>query len=157
PPPGQPPSRTNAPPPGPAGPAAEQPPVARGQAPAPGDQTAPAGPSDNNAPVAPALTKDPSGTTPPAGQRPHRPAAPPAAPKAPGVRPPRCAEVYYDVSRNVALALNGDLEIKQPGFPDPIHFRGVEIRQLAPNQFQADNAQIFSSKLPSDPGLDTTF
>jgi hypothetical protein len=69
----------------------------------------------------------------------------------------RCDEVYYDVNRNVALAINANLEIRQPGFPDPIHFRGAEIHQLSPDQFRAITAQLDSSKLASDPGLDVRF
>src|SRR5207249_1560935 len=31
----------------------------------------------------------------------------------------RADEVYYDVGRNVAVAMNGDLEFRQPNIPDP--------------------------------------
>jgi hypothetical protein len=65
----------------------------------------------------------------------------------------RADEVYYDVGRNVAVARNADLEFKQPHVPDPIHFRADEILQLSATQFKGYHAQIFSSRLPSDPGL----
>src|SRR5262249_28113033 len=66
----------------------------------------------------------------------------------------RADEVYYDVSRNVAVALNADLEFKPRGnIPDPIHMKADELLQLSPTQFQVVRAEVFSSKLPSDPGL----
>jgi hypothetical protein len=65
----------------------------------------------------------------------------------------RCDELYYDVSRNVAVALSADLEIHQPGVPDPIHFTGDEMIQVTPTLFEATRAEVFSSRLPSDPGL----
>jgi hypothetical protein len=65
----------------------------------------------------------------------------------------RCDELYYDVSRNVAVALSADLEIHQPGVPDPVHFRGDEMIQLTPTLFESTRAEVFSSRLPSDPGL----
>jgi hypothetical protein len=142
----------------PGAPDSDQPAVARGQAPAAGDP-APAGATASGEPGGPpAAPKTAPGTEPAAGQRPDAPVAPPRAPRrAPVSRTLRCDEVYYNVSRNVALALNADLEIKQPGFPDPIHFQGVEVQQLSPTQFRGEKAKLFSSKLPSDPGIDTTF
>jgi hypothetical protein len=65
----------------------------------------------------------------------------------------RCDELYYDVSRNVAVALSADLQIRQPGFADPIHFTGDEMIQVSPTLFEATRAESFSSRLPSDPGL----
>jgi hypothetical protein len=65
----------------------------------------------------------------------------------------RANEVYYDVSRNVALAYQADLEFKQPGLPDPMHLRAQEVQMLSPFNFRAVHAEIFSSRLPSDPGL----
>lgn len=69
----------------------------------------------------------------------------------------RCDELYYDVSRNVALAVNGDLEIQQPGFPEPLHLKGAEIYQLSPTMFEAVQAEVSASRLPSDPGLKVYF
>src|SRR5262249_11234222 len=37
--------------------------------------------------------------------------------------------------------------------PDPMHFKADEIYQLGPNDFKAIRAEVFSSRLPSDPGL----
>jgi hypothetical protein len=65
----------------------------------------------------------------------------------------RASELYYDVSRNVAIALGADLEFKQPGLPYPVHLRADELFQLSPTQFEAVRAVVFSSRLPSDPGL----
>ncbi len=65
----------------------------------------------------------------------------------------RADEVYYDVDRHVAVAIRGDLEFRQPGVPDPIHFRAEELLQLSETQFKGVRAEIFSSRLPSDPGI----
>src|SRR5439155_1939875 len=72
----------------------------------------------------------------------------------------RADEVYYDTSRNVAVATKADLEIVdlvpfRPGMPlhDPIHLKAEELDQLAPKHYRAVKAELFSSKLPSDPGL----
>ncbi|HEY7329902.1 MAG TPA: hypothetical protein VH592_19865 [Gemmataceae bacterium] len=62
-------------------------------------------------------------------------------------------EVYYDVSRNVAVALNGRLQIKQPLMNDPLIATAKEIRQTSVNTFEIVNSETFSSRLPSDPGL----
>jgi hypothetical protein len=65
----------------------------------------------------------------------------------------RADEVYYDVGRNVAVAYQADLEFRQPRLPDPVHMRADELLQVSPNLFKAKRAEIFSSRLPSDPGL----
>lgn len=62
-------------------------------------------------------------------------------------------EVFYDVGRNVAIALNADLEFHQPGLPDPIHLKAQELQQLSPDVFKGMRAEVFTSRLPSDPGL----
>lgn len=62
-------------------------------------------------------------------------------------------EVYYDVSRNVAIALNGRLQLKQPLMNDPLIATAKEIRQTSVNTFEIVNSETFSSRLPSDPGL----
>jgi hypothetical protein len=73
----------------------------------------------------------------------------------------RADEVYYDVNRNVAVALKSQLEIRveQTG-PKPVPLGGeplilsaAEVLRLNVDQYQVSNAEIFSSKLPSDPGL----
>src|SRR5262249_26556821 len=66
----------------------------------------------------------------------------------------RCNEAYYDVARNVAIALDADLEVKQPGLPDPVHFRTPELRQLNAKLFELDRSATSASKLPCGPGLE---
>jgi hypothetical protein len=65
----------------------------------------------------------------------------------------RADEVYYNVSRHTAVALRADLEYRQRGIPDPIHMRGDEVNQLGEGLFHGTKVEIFSSRLPSDPGL----
>jgi hypothetical protein len=62
-------------------------------------------------------------------------------------------EVYYDVNRNVAVAKDARLELKQPLTPDPVIATCQELRQTSINTFEVVKAEVFSSKLPSDPGL----
>jgi hypothetical protein len=69
----------------------------------------------------------------------------------------RADEVYYDAYRNVAVALNADLEFKQPGLPDPVHLQARELHQLGPEKFEALGSRIFSSRTPGDPGLTVVF
>jgi hypothetical protein len=82
-----------------------------------------------------------------------------SAPRLPGQRPPpeppilRADEVYYDLSRNVAVARPADLEFRQPGVPDPIHLRAEELVQVSPKLWRAIRSELSSSRLPSDPGL----
>jgi hypothetical protein len=71
----------------------------------------------------------------------------------PEARTLRAEEAYYDVGHNVAVALQADLEFKQPRLPDPVHLRADELLQLSPNKFEGLKAAISSSRLPSDPGL----
>lgn len=65
----------------------------------------------------------------------------------------RADEVYYDANRNTAICVHAELEIKDPKVPQEVIVRATELQQLAPNQFKFSQADIFSSKLPSDPGL----
>ena len=69
------------------------------------------------------------------------------------VRIIRADEVYYDIGRNTAVALNGELEFYQPKLTDPLFVRAKEIQQLAANQYKVVKAEVFSSKMPADPGL----
>ncbi len=62
-------------------------------------------------------------------------------------------EVYYDVSRNVAIALNGRIQLRQMLMNDPLIANAKEIRQTSVNTFEIVNTETFSSRLPSDPGL----
>jgi hypothetical protein len=67
--------------------------------------------------------------------------------------------VYYDVKHDAAVAVRGDLEISRPPVPgqpyqlDPFHFRGDELLKLNQQEYRAVRAELFSTKLPSDPGL----
>lgn len=60
---------------------------------------------------------------------------------------------YYDVGRNVALMSKCELIYRLPGMPLPIHVQAAEVRQLDLNNFQANEAVFFASRLPSDPDL----
>lgn len=62
-------------------------------------------------------------------------------------------EVYYDVSRNVAIAINGRIQLRQILMNDPLVATAKEIRQTSINTFELVNSETFSSRLPSDPGL----
>lgn len=65
----------------------------------------------------------------------------------------RAEQVYYDVARNVAVAVSADLELRRQGVAEPIHFKADEILQLSPSMWEATHVQVFASRLPSDPGL----
>ena len=65
----------------------------------------------------------------------------------------RADEVYYDINHGVAVALNALLQLKKPGQPDDLYVRADQLLQLAPSKYQTVRTEIFSSKLPSDPGL----
>src|SRR5439155_25323251 len=56
------------------------------------------------------------------------------------VRTLRAEQIYYDVSRNVAVAVSADLEVRQPGVPDPIHLKADELYQLSPTLFRGVRA-----------------
>src|SRR5207247_7346881 len=53
------------------------------------------------------------------------------------VRTLRADEVYYDINRHVAIAVSADLQFKQPGVMEPIHFAADEIEQTSANTFKA--------------------
>jgi hypothetical protein len=65
----------------------------------------------------------------------------------------RADEVYYDVGRNVAIALRSDLEIRDPKIPNPVHFQAEEFFRLNERLYQTNQMQVYSTILPSDPGL----
>ncbi len=65
----------------------------------------------------------------------------------------RADSVYYDAKRNRALAVQGDLELTYANLNDTVHLRADEIQQLAPREYRALEAEIFSSRLPANPGL----
>jgi hypothetical protein len=65
----------------------------------------------------------------------------------------RAASVYYDLDRDRAIALRGDLEYAPLLAPDPIHLRGEELRRLDLDNWEALKGTANSSKLPNDPGI----
>jgi hypothetical protein len=74
-------------------------------------------------------------------------------PKRPENRVLRAEEVYYDVGRNVAVAMHADLELRRPDVLLPVHVRAEELQQLSPTLFKGVKSEVFASRLPSDPGL----
>ena len=79
-------------------------------------------------------------------------------------------EVYYDVNRNVAIALQATLEMRQApksvapvtasGQPsdlqvaiDPFYIKADELLRTSLTTYEVVKAEMFSSKLPSDPDL----
>lgn len=65
----------------------------------------------------------------------------------------RAAEVYYDLGRNVAVAVSADMAFTQPKMKDAIHMKADELLQLSPTVFEGLRSYVYSSKLPSDPGI----
>jgi len=65
----------------------------------------------------------------------------------------RADEVYYDVNHNVAVALNAVLQMKRPGIAQDLYVKADQILELSATKYQVLRSEIFSSKLPSDPGL----
>jgi len=64
-------------------------------------------------------------------------------------------QAYYDVQRSVALLIHGTVITQPHGAPAPVEFRAQEIRQTSRVRFEATDAQLFSSRLPSDPDFIT--
>jgi hypothetical protein len=69
-------------------------------------------------------------------------------------------ELYYDTNRSVMIALNSRSEtrtdrfaLKAPQFTEPIIFVTPELIRTSEITYEFSTAQIFSSKLSSDPGL----
>lgn len=58
---------------------------------------------------------------------------------------------YYDVGRNVASMRNSEVIVRRPGLPLPVYLQSSEIRQVSLNRFEATDAVLFASRLPSDP------
>ena len=75
----------------------------------------------------------------------------------PNLRILRADEAYYDVNHNVAVALSATIQLKQTGLPDEIYIKADELLELAPKKYQVIRSELFSSKLPSDPGLKVYF
>lgn len=65
----------------------------------------------------------------------------------------RAEEIYYDVSKNKAVALCADMEMLGGGKPDPMHVRSPEVWRLGKNEWKLFDALTSSSKRPNDPGF----
>ncbi len=65
----------------------------------------------------------------------------------------RAEEIYYDVNRNRAIALGGDLELKIQGVPESVHIRAREFWQLSRNEWRMFDAETSASRRPAQPGL----
>jgi hypothetical protein len=68
----------------------------------------------------------------------------------------RAAEVYYDVNRNRAVALDGDLELKVQGIPESVRIRSKESWQLSRNEWRMFDAETSASRRPAQPALTVT-
>ena len=66
----------------------------------------------------------------------------------------RAAEVYYDVTRSKAVALNADLELGSPQLKDAVHVRARELQRLGREEWDFLKMTVAASKTPSDPGLE---
>jgi hypothetical protein len=69
-------------------------------------------------------------------------------------------EVYYDVNRNVAIALNARLELTSSVAAvaaalgsEPLILSAAEVLRTSATTYQVGRSEIFSSKLRDDPGL----
>ncbi|HQR07128.1 MAG TPA: LPS assembly protein LptD [Gemmatales bacterium] len=60
---------------------------------------------------------------------------------------------YYDLGRNTALLSKCELIYRLPGMTLPVQVQAAEVRQLDLNNFEANDAAFFASRLPSDPDL----
>ncbi|MFO0936199.1 MAG: hypothetical protein U0798_06760 [Gemmataceae bacterium] len=65
----------------------------------------------------------------------------------------RADQVFYRVNENKCIALDADLELSFEGYRDTVHMNGKEVWRLGQNEWRALNAEVFASKLPSDPAL----
>jgi len=66
----------------------------------------------------------------------------------------RAEEIYYDVSRNVAVAIQADLEIKQPKLPRRGSLQGRRVVPALAHANSSRSARRCSpAGSPSDPGL----
>ena len=63
-------------------------------------------------------------------------------------------QVYYDVVKNKAIALDADMLMMRPGLRQPAQFKGKKITMLSPQEFWSFESQVSASVLPADPGLD---
>ncbi|MDW7995236.1 MAG: hypothetical protein RMI91_11335 [Gemmatales bacterium] len=62
-------------------------------------------------------------------------------------------QAYFDLQRNVGVLRQAQLVIPEPRLPLPVYLRASEIRQVAADTFEANDVEVFASRLPSDPGV----
>jgi hypothetical protein len=66
-----------------------------------------------------------------------------------------CSEAYYDAARNVALALDADLEVREPKLAQHLHVQTRELQQWSEVLFKMPNGgSTNASQLPYGPGLE---
>jgi hypothetical protein len=68
----------------------------------------------------------------------------------------RAESIYYDLSKNRAIAQDADIELTVGGLPEKLHIKGQEMWQLGPNEFRVFDSEFFSSRRPNDPGIKAT-
>jgi hypothetical protein len=73
--------------------------------------------------------------------------------KPPQTRTIKADEVFYDVRRNTAVALNAEMQFFEPRIPDPVFVRARELQRLNVDQFRVYDAELFASQTPAEPGL----
>jgi hypothetical protein len=78
---------------------------------------------------------------------------PKEAGKPPQSRTIRADEVFYDVKRNTAVALNAEMQFFEPRIPDPVYVRANELQRLSLDKFRVYGAELFASQTPAEPGL----
>ena len=69
----------------------------------------------------------------------------------------RADEVYYHTGKNLALALNAVIELKQPTLPEPVITKTKMLIQQNIHVTKVEGPQTNASKLPYDPGLEVSF
>lgn len=62
-------------------------------------------------------------------------------------------QAYFDLQRNVGVLRHAQLVVPEPRLPLPVYLRATEIRQVAADMFEANDVEVFASRLPSDPSV----
>lgn len=66
----------------------------------------------------------------------------------------RAEQIYYDVNRNRAVALQADLELAYDNVKESVHLSADRMERLGRSEWRAKRGRAYSSKLPSDPALE---
>lgn len=66
----------------------------------------------------------------------------------------RAEQLYYDVNKNRAVALQADLELAFDNLKDTVHLQAERLERRGKSEWHGTRAAAFSSKLPSDPGVE---